>query len=79
MKLAYFCSSISWGGLEMNHLRDAKWMQDRGHKVVVLCVVDSPIEKEAIIQLLSVVHIEKQKKYYDFKRAKTLVGLIKEH
>ena len=63
-KLAYFCSSESWGGLEMNHLRNAAWMQERGHSVVVLCVQGSPIDMSAANFKLPVVHISKQKKYY---------------
>ncbi|MDX2359154.1 MAG: glycosyltransferase family 4 protein [Crocinitomicaceae bacterium] len=76
-KLAYFCSSESWGGLEMNHLRNAAWMQERGHSVVVLCVQGSPIDKSALDFNLPVTHISKQKKYYDFKQGKYLVEIIK--
>ncbi|MBL1279541.1 MAG: glycosyltransferase family 4 protein [Fluviicola sp.] len=79
MKLAYFCSSISWGGLEMNHLRDAKWMQERGHEVLIFCVSNSPLEKGAKERKLPIINIEKQKKYYDFKKAKVLVALLKEN
>ncbi|HIP32865.1 MAG TPA: glycosyltransferase [Crocinitomicaceae bacterium] len=79
MKLAYFCSSTSWGGLEMNHLRDAKWMQERGHAVLVLCVTNSPLEKGAKERSLTVINVEKQKKYYDFKKAKILVQIMKEN
>lgn len=76
MKLAYFCSSTSWGGLEMNHLKDASWMQERGHKVLILCIANSPIEKEAILRDLPILLVEKQKKYYDFKKAKILANLL---
>ena len=79
MKLAYFCSSTSWGGLEMNHLRDASWMQERGHAVIVICVANSPLEKGAKERNLPIILVEKQKKYYDFKRAKALISIVKEH
>lgn len=75
-KLAYLSSSESWGGLEMNHVRDAIWMRDRGHQVVIICVANSPMEAQALEQNLEVTTIEKQKKYYDFKKAKTLVAEI---
>lgn len=75
-KLGYLCSSISWGGLEMNHLRNAKWMQERGHSVVFLCVKDSPLEKSAREFELNVVTIDKHKKYYDFKNARKLIDII---
>ena len=71
-KLAYLCSSTSWGGLEMNHLRNAQWMQERGHDVVFFCVENSPIAKDAVERNLSVEIIQKHKKYYDFKKGKEL-------
>ncbi len=71
-KLAYLCSSTSWGGLEMNHLRNAQWMHERGHNVIFFCVKNSPIEKDAINRKLNVQIIEKHKKYYDFKKGKDL-------
>ena len=77
-KLAYLCSSTSWGGLEMNHLRNAQWMQKRGHEVVFFCVKNSPIEKDARARKLSVEVIEKHKKYYDFKKGKELAKRLSE-
>ena len=71
-KLGYLCSSESWGGLEMNQLRNALWMKERGHEVVVICLLNTPIEKSAREQGLEVLIIEKYRKYYDFKRAKEL-------
>ena len=78
-KLGYLCSSESWGGLEMNHLRNANWMQERGHNVVVLCIEGSPIEKNARELNLNVLPIAKHKKYYDFKNARKLRGIITEN
>ncbi|MEJ6582599.1 MAG: glycosyltransferase family 4 protein [Crocinitomicaceae bacterium] len=75
-KLGYLCSSESWGGLEMNHVRNAEWMQVRGHNVVLICVKDSPIEKFAISKSIEVLSIDKHKKYYDFNKSKTLAKLI---
>jgi len=75
-KLGYLCSSESWGGLEMNHLRNADWMNKRGHAVVVLCLKDSPIDKQAIGFNLPVIHIDKHKKYYDFAKARILVKIL---
>lgn len=74
--LGYLCSSESWGGLEMNHVRNAEWMQIRGHHVVILCIANSPLERFANSKSLRIIHIEKQKKYYDFKKAKTLKNVL---
>lgn len=76
-KLAYLCSSVSWGGLEMNHLRNAKWMQNRGHEVVVLGIENSPFEKRAKEMNLPFIPIPQYRKYYDFKASKTLLSLVK--
>ena len=76
MKLAFFCSSTSWGGLEMNHLKDASWMKERGHSVVVICIKNSPLEKNALVRKLPILLVEKQKKYYDFGKAKLLSSLL---
>jgi hypothetical protein len=65
-KLAYICSSTSWGGLEMNQWRNAFWMQERGHKVVIFALKDSPIYKKAESSSIPVVEIKKHRKYYDF-------------
>ena len=38
---------MSWGGLEMNQLRNAAWMMERGHAVLLLCRENSPISLNA--------------------------------
>lgn len=78
-KLGYLCSSVSWGGLEMNHLRNASWMQERGHDVVVICIKNSPIDQRAAEMQLPAIHIEKHKKYYDFGKARALQQIIQKN
>ncbi len=77
--LGYLCSSESWGGLEMNHLRNAVWMQDRGHKVLVFAVANSRFANEAEAAGLPLQTIEKHSKYYDFKNGRALVKLLRNH
>ena len=77
--LGYLCSSESWGGLEMNHLRNAVWMHEMGHKVLVFALADSRLAKEATSKGLAVQIIEKHSKYYDFKSGRKLVRLIRYH
>jgi glycosyltransferase involved in cell wall biosynthesis len=79
MKLGYLCSSTSWGGLEMNHAKNAKWMMDRNHSVVFFCVKGAPLEKYLNDLNVPVIFIEKQKKYYDFSKAKALRKLIEKN
>jgi glycosyltransferase involved in cell wall biosynthesis len=75
-KLAYLCSSLSWGGLEMNQLRNALWMKDRGHAVVFFGVKDSPALNAAMAAGLRTIEIVRHKKYYDFKAGKALAKLL---
>ena len=75
-KLAYLCSSVSWGGLEMNHLRNAQWMQERGHEVYVIGVKDSRFLNDASAMGLLTIPIQAHKKYYDFKQARNLANLL---
>lgn len=77
--LGYLCSSTSWGGLEMNQLKNASWMKERGHSVFVLCKENSPIEKASIELGIPVISIEKHRKYYDFKAGKRLANKIDEN
>lgn len=75
-KLAYLCSSQSWGGLEMNHIRNAHWMKELGYDVVAICIANSPIEKYAIELNVPIHHIEPHKKYYDFKKGRELARYL---
>lgn len=76
-KLAYFCGSTSWGGLEMNHLKCARWMRDRGHEVILCAQDTSPLAQNARQDGLRVCSISKHRKYYDFRAALRLVRLVK--
>ncbi|PHR48787.1 MAG: hypothetical protein COA32_04765 [Fluviicola sp.] len=76
-KLGYFCASNSWGGLEMNQLRNAIWMKERGHEVLILGLKGSRLIQEAENSGVNVAFVQKHKKYYDFKKAFHLKKLIK--
>lgn len=79
VKLGYLCSSESWGGLEMNHIRNTIWMKERGYHVVLICIKNTPIEKFALSNQIAIINIEKHKKYYDFKKANVLSNIITEN
>lgn len=76
-KLAYLCGTESWGGLEMNQLRNALWMQQRNHPVVILCPENSPLALNAKKEGIEVRYIKKHRKYYDFIKGIALVNIIK--
>ncbi|MFO0495248.1 MAG: glycosyltransferase family 4 protein [Flavobacteriia bacterium] len=77
-KLGYLCSSMSWGGLEMNQLRNASWMKERGHSVLLFCRENSPISINAADAGVPIHFIDAHKKYYDFKAGKLLAKKINE-
>ena len=66
LHLAFLCTSRGWGGLEMNHLRNALWMQARGHEITVICTKNSPLETAALNAQLSVISIRKPARHYAF-------------
>jgi len=68
---------MSWGGLEMNQIRNANWMKNRGHQVVVFVLYKSPAYFEAKKQDLEIHCIGKHKKHYDFFNAWRLYQKLK--
>lgn len=76
LTLAYLCNTKSWGGLEMNQIRNATWMKERGHEVHVFVLVDSPAHNAAIENKLTVHIISKHKRHYDFYNAYKLVKIL---
>ncbi|MCE3295898.1 MAG: hypothetical protein K0R65_1612 [Crocinitomicaceae bacterium] len=76
--LAYLCGSKSWGGLEMNQLRNALWMKERGHEVIFFCRKDTPLATEVEKAGLSAVYLSPYRKYYDFKAGKMLCNKLRE-
>ena len=77
MKIAYVCSSLSLGGLELNHLRNALWMQARGHDVLLFAPEESPLFKKGLDAGLSCFHIAHQRKYYAWSAAISLARSLK--
>lgn len=77
MKIAYVCSSLSLGGLELNHLRNALWMQAHGHEVLIYAPEESPLFKKASDAGLPCFYIAHQRKYYAWGAAITLARSLK--
>jgi glycosyltransferase involved in cell wall biosynthesis len=65
-QIAYLCLSKGWGGLEMNQIRNAKAMQDRGHNVLILTLDNSATLFEAQQQNLPYYTFEKKPTYYQW-------------
>ena len=78
MRIAYLCGTNGWGGLEMNQLKNAVWMQNRGHFVKLYCLENSPIHKAAENSGIPYTFIKKHKNHYDFINAFKLLGYLKQ-
>ena len=74
--LAFVNSSSSWGGLEINVVRLAKWLSSANYKATIICIKNTAIDKAAKTNNLDIEYIEKHKKYYDFCKAKKLHKII---
>jgi glycosyltransferase involved in cell wall biosynthesis len=75
--LAFYCSSISWGGLEMNTVRYADWMRNSGFDVIVFCVDKSPIHQSASEKNLNIQIIQRNRKYLDLMNARKVSKQMK--
>lgn len=79
IQIAFYCSSVSWGGLEMNTLRYAVWMQETGWKVTLFCVADSPLYKKAFSENIVVHAVNRNRKYFDLINAWRIHSLFKKN
>ena len=77
MHIAYLSSSKSWGGLELNHLRNAQWMKQRGHEVIMFVTQDSPLQQHATDRQIPCTTIKHQPKYFAWRSAWRLTKFLK--
>jgi glycosyltransferase involved in cell wall biosynthesis len=63
-RIAYLCLSEGWGGLEMNQLRNAIQMAERGHEVLVIANSRSPIAKAALHANIPLYKVDQKPTYY---------------
>lgn len=75
-RLAYLCLSTAWGGLEMNQLRSAQEMQARGHEVLLIANIDSPIHLAAKLADIPIYIVQQKPKHYQWCFALKLVVLL---
>ena len=70
--IGFYCSSTSWGGLEMNTVRYAGWMKEVGFRVIVYGVRDTPFYRQCTMQGLDIRIVQRNKKYFDVLAARRL-------
>ena len=69
-KIGFYCSSISWGGLEMNSVRYAQAFQQENFEIQLYGVEESSVFKSAAELGLPFHTVTRNKKYFDFKHAR---------
>jgi D-inositol-3-phosphate glycosyltransferase len=77
--IGFYCSSASWGGLEMNTVRYAGWMRDAGFKVTVYAVEESPLLTHSEAIELNTCLVERNSRYFDFRNVRTVARLFAAH
>ncbi|KAA3634120.1 MAG: glycosyltransferase family 1 protein, partial [Calditrichaeota bacterium] len=77
--IAFFCPSKSWGGLEMNVLRIALWMQEAGSRILLYADPDSQLYSEAYKTSLPLISFISESKFSDLKNAAKLKKSLTEN
>ena len=67
--IAIYCSSGSWGGLEMNTARLARWMHEHGHSITLFCLHESPLAQQAAADHIPCRITSRNKRYLDLPGA----------
>ncbi|MBP6459188.1 MAG: glycosyltransferase family 4 protein [Crocinitomicaceae bacterium] len=79
MNLGLLITSTGWGGLEMNTLKLARLLAQKGYRITLFTQQNSSLPKHATNEFYNVVFINKHRKYFDFSTAKILSILLKEN
>lgn len=77
MNIAFLCTSASWGGLEMNVLRLALRMQDRGHSIVIFTRENTPFHKKALENNITLQVLQIKHPYTAFAAAQQLATALR--
>ncbi len=77
MDIAFIITSRGWGGLEMNTLKLAKLLSGKGYRISLITQENSTIYQKRENLFVSCILINKKRKYFDFKSAKTISKSLK--
>jgi glycosyltransferase involved in cell wall biosynthesis len=75
--IGFLCPSTSWGGLEMNVFKLAKWMKNRGWNIILYLHPDSPLYKTCNDNQMHIVTIKSSSKFKDLFLVKRLLLSLK--
>jgi len=65
ISIGFYCSSTSWGGLEMNTVRYAVWMKEAGYNVLLYGVEGTPFFLHSLDLQLNIKSVQRNRKYFD--------------
>lgn len=74
--IAIYCSSGSWGGLELNTARLASWIVERHHAITLFCLQDSPLATYASSRHIPYRLIPRHQRYFDLSKALIVKRLL---
>ncbi len=77
-RVGFYCSSRSYGGLEMNVLRLIEWLRNRGTPVTLFAPPEAPIAHESVPLSIPLVEVDMNSKYFDFYHARKTARLLRE-
>ncbi len=76
MKVAFLCSSFSWGGLEINNLKLCSWLVQRGQDLVLLCPKNSRLAQEAAVEKIPTIEFDHRSKHLPLSAAFKLSRIL---
>ena len=76
MRIAYLIGTDSWGGLELNQVKNALWMSERGHNVLLIGPANGKLEAFCREHKLPFEAHKGHKKYYDYKAAASVSSIL---
>jgi glycosyltransferase involved in cell wall biosynthesis len=75
-KIGFYCSSISWGGLEMNSVRYAQALKQENFEIQLYGVEGTSFFQSATELGLPILAVPRNKKYFDFMHARSLAKIF---
>lgn len=76
-KIAFLITSTGWGGLEMNTLKLAKLLSEKGYQITLITQDNSSIYTQGKDIFASTILLQKKRKYFDFSAAKKISAALK--
>ncbi len=76
--IAVVCTSDGFGGLELNLIKLARWLKERGNHVTYITGIDSRMHKKGLDSDLSPILLKKKSQRYPIFAARKLAKICKE-